>query len=141
MAAQGTRLHFCQPPASRGVLGQRRDDEALSVGLEVQIGFVRDSEEVQDGPIDDDPGTVPDSLQALRHALSMNDVHNVVQRDVRRTPCRSAAGGRPRPTVSQRCNGLLGIPWWASRRDGLHAFGDDAIQNPVIDAQSEEYFD
>ena len=82
MAAQRTCLHLRQPSASRALALKRRDDEALSVGLEFQIGLLRDPEQVQDGPIDDYPCTVSDGLQALRHAFSMNDVHNVVQRGV-----------------------------------------------------------
>ena len=105
MPSQCTRLHLCQPSCSRAHALQWGDDQSLPIGLEVEVSILRYPEQVEDGPIDDDPGTVSDCLQALRHALSMNDVHNIVQRGVRRTPCRSAAGGRLRPTV--RCNGML----------------------------------
>jgi hypothetical protein len=88
MPSQGTRLHFCQPSSSRVLALEWGDDQTLPVGLEVEVSFLRYPEQVEDRPIDDDPGTVSDCLQALRHASNMNDVHNLVQRGVRRTPWR-----------------------------------------------------
>jgi hypothetical protein len=82
MAAQRARLHLRYSSASRALAFKRRNDEALSVSLEVQVGLLRDPEQIQNGPIDDNPCTVSDCLQALRHAVSMNDVHNIVQRSV-----------------------------------------------------------
>jgi hypothetical protein len=111
MPAQRARLHLRQPPASRSLTLKRRDDEALSVGLELQIGLLRDPEQVQNGPIDDYPCTVSDGLQPLRHAFSMNNVHNVVQGGVRRTICRSAAS----PPPSRRLDSTL----MSLRRDCL----------------------
>jgi len=63
---------------------QRGDDQTLPIGFEVEVSILRYPEQVEDRPVDDDPGTVSDCLQALRHSFSMNDVHNVVQRSVRR---------------------------------------------------------
>jgi hypothetical protein len=91
MPSQRTRLYLCQPSCSQALALQRGDDQSLPVGFEVEVSILRYPEQVEDGPIDDDPGTVSDCLQAFRHAFSMNDVHNIVQRGVRRTLCRSAA--------------------------------------------------
>ena len=88
MLSQCTCLYFCQPSCSRALALKRCDYQSLPVGLEVEIGILRYPEQVEDRPIDNDPGTISDCLQALRHASSMNDVHNIVQRIGRRTPCR-----------------------------------------------------
>ena len=79
MPPQRARLHLRQPRSSRGLAIQRGDDQTLPVGLEVEVGVLRDPEQVEDRPIDDDPCAVSDGLQALRHASSINDVHNMVQ--------------------------------------------------------------
>jgi hypothetical protein len=88
MPPKRARLHFRQPRSTRALSLQGGDDQTLPVGLEVQVGFLRYPEQIEDRPIDDDPRTVSDSLQALRHASRMNDVYNIVQRGVRRTVCR-----------------------------------------------------
>jgi hypothetical protein len=84
MLPKRARLYFRQLRSSRVLAFQRGDDQPLPVGLEIQVGILRYPEQVEDRPINDDPRTVSDCLQALRHASSMNNVHNVVQRSVRR---------------------------------------------------------
>jgi len=105
---------------ARYVRSNRRNDEPLAVGRNVELGVGRDPEKLQDGLVDDDAGAISDGLQTLRHPSFItrwNDGQRAAPTNeadrwsVRPTYRRSAASARGRPEADRQlvsCNALLG---------------------------------
>lgn len=80
MITDGSLLRLRKLAATFRGSANWRDDEALTVGRELEIRFHGDPEQLQDGLVDNDPGTIADGLKTLRHDLSINIVHNGASR-------------------------------------------------------------
>ncbi len=62
-------LNLRESPRALGWLSDRRDDEPLAVGLEIELRFRSDAEQIENRLVDDYPGAVADCLETLGHPM------------------------------------------------------------------------
>jgi hypothetical protein len=67
MRRERPRLSSCELALADTLWPDRRDDQAVAVRRDVQLGFRSNPKQLQDRLVDDDARAVPDGLETLDH--------------------------------------------------------------------------